>query len=62
MTVNDGKSGLVLWTRKECADYLRMAEGTLRNLGDKGPARLKLGRQTYYRPESVEKWLELRER
>ena len=51
-----------LWDVTRCARELRMAEGTLRNLGKKGPLKIKLGGQVWYRPETVGKWLERQER
>jgi hypothetical protein len=46
-----------LWDVDECAFQLRMAPGTLRNLGKKGPPKVKLGGAVYYRPETVAAWL-----
>ena len=51
-----------LWSPEECARQLRMSEGTLRNLGKRGPAKVKLGGRVWYRPEAVETWLKSRER
>jgi hypothetical protein len=51
-----------LWTVEECAWQLRMAEGTLRNLGKKGPPKVKLGGMVYYRPEAVGEWLKRQEK
>lgn len=51
-----------LWTPDECAWQLRMAPGTLRNLGKHGPPKVKLGGRVWYRPEAVEAWLKNRER
>jgi predicted DNA-binding transcriptional regulator AlpA len=39
-----------------------MAEGTLRNLGKKGPPKVKLGGMVYYRPEAVGEWLKRQEK
>lgn len=53
---------IALWTPEECARELRMAVGTLRNLGAGGPPKVRLGRLVWYRPEGVELWLKARER
>lgn len=49
---------LDLWTPEECAEALRMAPGTLKNLGKKGPPKVKLGGKVWYRPEAVGAWLD----
>lgn len=47
-----------LWTVEECAQALRMSPGTLRNIGSKGPPKVKLGGRVWYRPEAVGAWLD----
>jgi hypothetical protein len=51
-----------LWSVDECAEALRMSPGTLRNLGEAGPPKVRLGGRVWYRPDGVQKWLELREK
>ena len=53
---------LELWSPERCARELRMAVGTLRNMGKSGPPKVKLGGKTWYRPEGVRAWLASREK
>lgn len=53
---------LWLWSVDECAEALRMSPGTLRNLGESGPPKVRLGGRVWYRPEGVQAWVVAREK